>query len=101
MSLTDHIKFLKVRDLREQYDPDEVNVMRMRSPRSEDLLHSPTRLKDHYKNDYVAALPTDEVVWELDLDEKVNFLTGNRGNRNLLVKNVKCEIELLNGGENA
>lgn len=91
---TDRSKLLKVRDLRDKYDRDEVVLGGWMTPRSENQdIHTPTRVKDHYRNDYLSGLSQEQVVWEEDLDEKLEFLTGNRGSTRLMVKNVKVRVE--------
>jgi len=83
----------KIRYIRNEYKRDEINILGFKTPRSERNIHSPTIKADHYRNDYISSLPVEKVVWEVDLDETLHFLTGSSGSTELLTKNVKCEIE--------
>lgn len=83
----------KIRDIRQSYKSDEINVLQLYAPRSGKRIHSPSRKSDHRSGGYVSSLPIDKVVWEVELDEKLHFLIGGSGSTEMLTKNVKCEIE--------
>lgn len=84
---------MKIGELRDNYDRGEVDVVGLERPQSGDHIHSPTLLKDHYRNDYVSAMPLEELVWEVELDEKIHFLVGSTDECKLLAKNVMCQVE--------
>lgn len=94
--MPDTIETLKVREIRKKYEKGDVTVHKWMSPRSNESLHSPTRLTNHFgKNNSGKPLGDEEVLWGEDLDERLHFLVGRTDTKTLLVKNVKCRIEVL------
>lgn len=99
-------KRMKVKELRENYDRDEVDVEDTRTPRSNKQLHGYRDTKKQTMERYASGeIEKDgrgklspktynrkQVVWELPLDKRVKALTDAKGKTDLLVKNIKVEV---------
>lgn len=90
---------MKLKEVREQYEPGEVNLIRWMTPRSHNHIHSPNTesqvRKARINGDNLQAMSREEVMWDVDLDERIEWLTGSRGSTKLLAKNTLCEVEEL------
>lgn len=80
--------------LRTNYDRDNVQVDELRSPRAGRLLSNPRPPKADRIPDIAEEHPGNydigEVLWELDLDERVRFDTRAETKPTLYIKNVVC-----------
>lgn len=97
---------MKVKELREEYDRDEVSIEDTQTPRSNKQLHGFRDTEEQTMERYASGeIEMDsrgqlspkgynkkEVVWELPLDRKVNALTDRKGDTSLLVKNIEVEV---------
>jgi hypothetical protein len=99
-------KRMKVRELREKYDKEDIEIEETLTPRSNKQLHGFRDTKKQTMKRYAAGeiekdsrgqlspkhYKDEEVVWELPLDRKVNALTDSKGDTSILVKNIKVEV---------
>jgi len=80
--------------LRINYDRDDVQVDELRSPRAGRLLSNPRPPEADRIPDIAEEHPGDydigEVLWELDLDERVRFDTRAETKATLNIENVVC-----------
>jgi len=88
---------IKVKEIRKKYNKDDINILQALTPRSNTHIFSPTLVEEMYKtdDDYVTGSSLEKVAFQFNLDKKVEFLIENRGTRELLVKNVVLEFEVL------
>lgn len=81
--------YMKIKEVRQKYEPGDINVIRFLTPRSKSSIHSPTVIKNLKEK----RLTDEEVIWEVDLEERIKFLKGDSGYTSLLAKNVVCDID--------
>lgn len=91
---------MKIREIREKYEKGDVIVHRWETPRAGNHISSPTsktqerEARKQGKNT-IKPLSMEEVLWEIPLDEELNFNLFSSETRSLLTKNVMCDIEVV------
>lgn len=89
------MQYKKVEEVRQEYKKGEINVLGFCTPRSKRNIHSATIEGKHIGKGSVAPLSIEEVIWDVELDTRLKFLTDSHGYTSLLTKNVVCEIDYL------
>jgi hypothetical protein len=90
---------LRISRLRDEYDRQDVEVLELRSPSSEDRLSDPRDQEADRKASIFDREPDtidiQTVVWDLALDTKIVFDVEGKSKRELTVGNLnlKCQLE--------
>lgn len=81
----------KIREIRDKYEEGDITIYGMETPRSGRDVHSPSGIVAGVAQRSV--IPDAQLVWDRDLDERVEVLYGSHKTTRLMVKNVVVEFD--------